>query len=199
MLTGFAARRTKTYGAGTLVSATGIKTSFATSTSASLLTVADFNGTGHTAGVLDLPRTITITLSNTAGAFNATDAILVAGWRGGFAVVESFLPATTAGNATLHGAQAFDTVISIAIPAQGSTGGAFTIGVEHICAPKGDLFQRVKLHADGNLVVQYGEGTGAPTDSIPVIIANQQTEAVAPSRILTGSGQTSVGITLYMT
>lgn len=196
-------KRSKSYAAAALLVANGIKTSFATSVTPTTLVPADFDGTSHAAGVLDLPRTVTITLSNTAGAFNAVDPIVITGRRsGGARVTESLTPATTGGNATLRGVQGFDVIESIFIPAQGSGGGTFTIGVQDICAPWGEKFCAVKLHADGTLNIQYGEApAGAPTppqDAIPVVVLNRDTEHIEPTRVLTAPGKTVVGVTVYL-
>lgn len=191
-----AARRTKTYAAGALVVANGIKTSIASSTSAALYVVADFNGTSHTAGVLDLPRSLTVGRSNAAAQYSVLP-IVITGYRGGELVTESLTPANANGSDTLVGTKLWDRLVSVAIPANAGTGGAYTIGVQDIGSPFGRTFTGIKLHANGNLNVQYGEA--GLTDSIPCLA--DKIEPLAAGRVLTNAGlaaPTSVGLTVYM-
>lgn len=195
------ARRTKSYAAAELQDADGVKTSFATSTDPVALTEADWNGAVlNASATLDLPRTITISRSAAANQYS-TDPIVLTGTRGGRTVTESLVPANDDGNDILRGTQAFDALTSVSIPAQAGTGGAFTIGVQDICAPYGDRFGGVQLHADGTLNVQYGEEASATTDAIPFTVATRDFAEIAASRILTSaalSPATDVGLTLYI-
>lgn len=198
------ARRTVTYASGGLVVANGIKTSFATVAAPVVLTAADLNGalvssvTGHISG---LPRSITITRSNNLGQFS-TSPIVVYGTFGGVDVSETLTPGNVNGNDTLRGVQAFQQITRVEIPTQGGTGGTFTIGVQDIVAPKGDSFGGVELGAAGTLNVQYGEGSGAFTDAIPIATAQVGIPKwIAPTRILTNPGlssPTTVGLTVYL-
>jgi len=194
-----------TYAAGGLVVANGIKTSFATVAAPVTLVPADFNGasvlaggTGHIAG---LPRSLTITRSNSAGQFSTAD-IVITGWFGGKQVGETITPANANGNDTLRTTNAFERIDSIALPAQGGTGGTFTIGVQDIVAPKGTTFCGVELAAAGNINCQYGEGSGSPTDSIPIATAQVGViKPIAPTRIRTDAtltNPTTVGLTVYL-
>jgi hypothetical protein len=192
------ARRTKTYASAAVADADGVKTSFSTSTDPVTLVPANFNGAAIAAGgVLDLPRALSITLSNTANAFSVSPMV-VTGKRGGGTVTESFTPANDDGNVTLYGSQPFDTITSIALPAMGSGSGSITIGVTDICAPAGGTFLGVEVAAAGTLYVQYGEGSGV-TDAIVIpdtLIGFVKT--IAPTRVLTGTGETTVGVTVYL-
>lgn len=193
------ARRTKTYAAAALSDLDGILASFATTTAEASFDASDFDGAAIAAdiGALDLPRTVTITLDNSPGAFS-TDPIVVTGKRGGAVVTEEFEPSTADGNETLFGNQPFDTITSIVFPAQADTDGAFTVGVGDICAPAGGTFQGVELAATGTLHVQYGENAGV-TDAIVVPAALVGfVKTIAPTRILTGTGETTVGVTVYL-
>jgi hypothetical protein len=191
------ARRTKTYASAAVADTDGVKTSFSTSTDPVTLVPANFNGAAiASGGVLDLPRTLSITLSNTANAFSVSPMV-VTGKRGGETVTESFTPANDDGNVTLYGTQPFDTITSIDLPAMGSGSGSITVGVVDICAPAGGTFCGVGLAADGTLYVKYGE-SGSITDAIPVVIATRPFLSLAPTRILTGTGQTTVGVTVYL-
>lgn len=195
------ALRTATYASGALVVANGVKTSFATVAAPVVLVAADFNGANMAAGgfVVSLPRSLTITRSNNAAQFSVAPIVIV-GRRGGKEITETLTPSSADGNDTLRTASAFDSITSIALPTQGGTGGTFTIGVQDICAPQGDKFQGVELAATGNIVVRYGEPVGSPTDSIPIATAQiGWIKPIAPTRILTGPGQTSVGLTVYLT
>jgi len=192
------ALRTKTYAASELLDPDGIKTSFATSTSTVALTTADWNGAVvATGGILDLPRQVTITRSNNAGQFSVSP-IVVTYLRGGVQVVDSIVPGNVNGNDILRTTQPVDVLQSIALPAQGGTGGTFMIGVEDICCPKGQKFCGVELAANGTLNVQYGDASGAQADAIPVVVANRCFYEVAPTRVLTATGKTSVGVTVYL-
>jgi hypothetical protein len=193
------AKRSKTYAAADIADDDGVKTSFATVAAPVTLLPADFNGAAIAAGgVLDLPRTITITRSNSAGQFS-TSPIVITGLRGGSEVTESLTPANNNGNDVLRGAQAFDLVTSIALPTAGGAGGTYKIGVQDICAPSNTQFSGVELAAAGNLIVGYG-GTdlaGWLSDTIPVpAVAIGFAKEIAPKRILTQS--MSVGLTVYL-
>lgn len=196
--------RPVTFASAELAVANAIKTSFATSTSVVTLVPADLNGSGvssSTGHIARLPRSITITRSNNVGQFS-TGAIVITGRYGGKDVTETLTPGNANGNDTLRGTQAFDQILSIAIPAQGGTGGTFTIGVQDIVAHKGDRFSGVELSAAGTLNAQYGEGSGAQTDATPIAAAQAGTiKPVSPTRILTNptlSSPTTVGLTVYV-
>jgi hypothetical protein len=193
------ARRTKTYAAAALSDLDGILASFATTTDETSFDAGDFDGAAISAdtGVLDLPRTVTITLDNSAGAFSTPPFVGTAP-RAGTVVTESFTPNSANGNETLFGNQPFDTLTSIVFPAQADTDGAFTVGVGDICAPAGGTFCGVELAATGTLHVQYGESSGV-TDAIVVPAALVgYVKQIAPTRILTGTGETTVGVTVYL-
>jgi hypothetical protein len=197
------ARRTKTYASGALIDTDGVLESVATSATAQDIDGEDLDGAAlGDDGYLDLPRTLTVTLSSSAGSYS-TDPIVVRGKRGAEDVVAEFEPPTADGDVTLRHPQAFDRVISIHIPEQVDTSGAITVGVENICAPAGDRFAGVELAATGNLHVQYGEQDGSHTDVIAVPAALVgYVKMIAPSRIITNpaaSSPTAVGITLYLT
>lgn len=195
-----AARRSKSYAVAAVVDDDGVKTSFATSTSPVVLTVADFNGAAITAaGVLDLSRSITFTRSNNANQFSV-DPIVIVGWRGGLKVTYSLVPPNDDGNDTLRVTQAWDRLETISFPPQGGAGGTYKIGVQDICAPAGDTFCAVELVANGTLNVQYGENS-ATTDAIPVVVAVKSEYRITPTRILTSSAlsaPTSVGLTVFL-
>jgi hypothetical protein len=192
------ARRTKTYAAAALSDLDGILASFATTTDEVTFDASDFDGAAIAAltGVLDLPRTVTITLDNSAGAFS-TDPIVVTGKRGGAVVTESFTPSTANGNETLFGNQPFDTLTSIVFPAQEDTDGAFTVGVGDICAPAGGTFCGVELAATGTLHIQYGEPGVTDAIVVPAALVGY-IKPIAPARVLTGTGETTVGVTVYL-
>lgn len=193
------AKRTKTYAAADVADADGVKTSFATVASPVALTVADWNGAAITAaGLLDLPRSITITRTSAANQYSV-DPIVLTGLRNGVTVTESLTPANDDGNDVLRGTQAFDFLTAIDIPTQAGTGGAFTIGVQDICAPGNGTFAAVELAAAGNLIVGYGGNdlSGWTQDTIPVpAVAIGFAKYIAPRRILTQS--MSVGLTVYL-
>lgn len=198
------AKRTRTYAAADVVDADGVKTSFATVTTVAELTVADWNGAAISAsGLLDLPRTITIARSSAANQYSV-DPIVLTGLRGGMTVTEALVPGNDDGNDIIRGTQAFDFLTGISIPAQAGTGGAFTIGVQDICAPANAIFVGVELAAAGTLNVGYGGHDSAVgnTDAIPVAAGQVGVpKPIQPRRILTSSAlaaPTSVGLTLYI-
>jgi hypothetical protein len=200
-----AASMTATVASGSMTDPDGIKTSFATSTSAVVLTFADWNGVAISAvdGRITVPgkglgRTVTITRSNNANQFSVVP-FTIEGVRGGRPLSVSLTPANINGNDILQTEESFDYVTRILIPIQGGTGGTFTIGVQDICAPAGARFSGVEVAAAGTLYMQYGEGFGCPTDALPIATAQVGVvKPVAPSRILTGTGETTVGVTLYL-
>lgn len=199
------ARRSITYAAAAVVDPDGVKTTFATVADPVALDSTDWNGAilGSGETVLDLPRTITITLSNDADQFS-TDDIVITGTRNGAVVTETLNAANDDGNVTLRGVQPFDTLTGIDLPAMGGTGGSITIGVQDICAPYGDVFHGVEAHATGTLNLGYG-GTdleSANTDAL-TIEASQIgfVKPVKPNRILTSAAlavPTTVSLTVYL-
>jgi len=198
----YCASRTKSYAAAEVADADGVKTSFATVQAPVVLVVADWNGAAITAaGLLDLPRTITITRSNNANQFSVAPIVLT-GLRSGATVTESLTPATDDGNDILRGTQAFDFLTQIDIPTQGGTGGSFLIGVQDICAPGNGTFFGVELAAVGTLNVGYGGNDLAVgnTDAIPIVTAGA-IKPINPRRILTSAAlaaPTTVGLTVYI-
>ncbi len=192
-------KRSRTYAAADVADADGVKTSFATVAAPVALTVTDWNGAAITAaGLLDLPRTITITRGNNANQYSV-DPIVITGLRGGVTVTESLTPANDDGNDILRGTQAFDFVTGIALPTQGGTGGTFLIGVQDICAPANGVFCGVEVPATGTLTVGYGGNDvgGWTSDSIPVPATFAGfTKRIAPRRILTQS--MIIGVTVYL-
>lgn len=196
------ARRTKSYAAAELNVATGVLTSVATLTTAQSLTDGDFDGASIlSGGVLDLPRSLTVTLSNTTGAFT-TDPIVVTGRRGGTVTSANFTPSDADGNETLVNAQAFDVVSTVDIPAQVLTTATIQVGVRDICSPSQSRFSGAELAAAGTLNVKYSEESAGPTDAIPVGSGAVGIEKrVAPTRVLTDPGlaaPTTVGLTVYI-
>lgn len=99
-------------------------TSTATSASASTPTP-----TNTTVGTSMIPRSVTVTRSSSTGAYT-TSVITIVGKRRGVTVTLTFTPGTADGGDTIQSNEddGLDTITSIAIPAQVSTAGAFTIG-----------------------------------------------------------------------
>lgn len=193
------ARRTQSFLAAELHDTAAVKTSAATTTSIVTVLPAAMNGAGmlDAVGRFYLPRAVLITMSASSGSYS-TNPIVITGKRGPNTITESLTPANANGGATLTTYAIFDQLISVVFPAQVNGSGAFTIGLGDIGAPFGSTFTAVKLHADGDLVVSYGENylDNAPTDLIPCLAQNR--EPIAPNRILTDPGSTAVGLTLYL-
>lgn len=190
------ASRTKTYASSALNDTDGVKPAFATTTTVQTFTTGVMTGAAISSGVLDLPRSLTVTLSNTTGAFT-TDPIVVTGVRGGTAVTASFTPADANGNATLANAQPFDRVSTITVPAQVLTTATIEVGVRDVCAPVGSKFCGVEVAAAGTLHMQYGDGGATDAIAIPAALVGYRKE-IAPTRVLTSGSQTTVGITVYV-
>lgn len=188
-----AASRSKTYSAAATNDTTGVKAATATLTTASVLTTGDF--VAAVATLIDLPRTIVVTRSSSAAAYT-TSGITVSGYRGGKLVDDILTPLNANGNDSIRGKIGFDKLVSISVPAQVSTAGSFTFGLGDICSPVGSPFCAVELTTAGTAYVQYGENVGAPTDAIPLPAADPRN--IAPTRVLTGSSGTTVGLTVYV-
>ncbi len=193
------ASRTVSIASGSLADDDGIKTSFATATSETVLLPVNLNGAVVSSGkIVGLPRVLTITRSNNAGQFS-TAPIVVNYKRGGAVLSESLVPANANGNDLVATIAAIDEIVSIVIPAQGGTGGTFLIGVRDICAYAGDAFIGVEVAAAGTLYVQYGENAQASSDAIVIPTALVgYVKPIGPTRIQTGAGKTSVGVTVYL-
>jgi hypothetical protein len=194
------AKRSKSYTAAEVVLANGVKTSFATVAAPVALTTADWNGAGiGAAGLLDLPRTITITRSNNASQFSVSPIVLT-GVRGGTVVTESITPGSANGNDTLRGTQAFDFLTNIDLPTQGGTGGTFTIGLGDICAPQNGMFCGFEAPvAAGNVGIAYSGNDSAVvlTDVIPIpAVAIGFMKELTFRRIV--SATTTAAVTVYL-
>ena len=193
------AYRTKTFSAAQLEVTDALKAATATAVATSAFTSGDL-----VVSTLDLPRSTTLTRSLSTGSYTL-DPYTITGRRGGSVATELITPATADGGDTLSGLVIFDGITTIDVPGQVNTSGAHSFGVQDIGAPKGDAFSGIELHADGDLSVQYGEGSGAPTDVIPVLIANRAYYEIAPTRIVTkgastggATGDTTVATTVYL-
>ncbi len=191
------AKRTKTYASADLLDADGIKTSIATVAAPVTYVVANFNGAAIATGVLDLPRSVSVTTSASVGSYAIASPIVVTGKRGGETVTENLALTATGGNETIYGTQAFDSIASIAIPAQANTSGAFTFGVADICAPAGDTFSAIKCDTAVTLYVKYGEASSAKADATAVLAKTP--EFIRPTRVQTTTGKTSgAAVTVYL-
>lgn len=195
------ASRTVTVASGAVQDDDGIKTSYATVASPVTVVPADFNGavvSAVTGQITGLARVVTITRSNNSGQFSVSPIILTY-IRGGQQLTESLTPATANGNDVLAFTAAVEKIVSIAFPAQGGTGGTFKIGVRDICAPSGDTFIGVEVAAAGTLYVQYGESASSATDAIVIPAALVgYIKPIGPTRILTDTTKTTVGVTVYL-
>lgn len=192
------ARVTHTFASADLSDVDGVKTTAATIASETTYLPAVMNGAGiNTSGVLlKTARTVTVTLSSNSGSYS-TSAIVITGKYGGETVTSSLTPSDADGGETLYGDQPFDTISSIVIPAQVNTGGAFEFGVGDICAPKGDRFTALRCDTAITVHLQYGEGSANKVTDSHAIGADSL-DPIAPSRVLTGTGETSgAAVTLY--
>lgn len=174
--------RTKTYASAALNDTDGVKTSAATLTSPVEFDAEDLvNG-----GVLDFPRTITVTSGANTGAYAVVDPIVVTGLYGGQVVTQELQLTAANGNETIFGDQPFDHVTSIEVPAQADTDGTLQFGVGDICAPAGDKFTAVQVDTAVTVHLRFD---GALTDAIA--LAAKTKLDVAFTRVGTGTGETS--------
>lgn len=192
------ARRTVTLTAAEMEDTDGVRASLATSVGTITMLPADFvsaNMDTTTGAFLKLPRSVTITLSSSAGSYT-TDDIVITGKRGTSTVTETLTPTTANGGETLRGTQIFDSITSIAIPAQVNTSGAWTVGFQDVAAPVGMQFVGIRMNAaSGTLNLGYG----SLTDAVPGV--QNYVEPIAFERVLTSSAlssPTTVGVTLYL-
>lgn len=196
------AGRTVTYASGAVQDDDAIKTSFATSTSASQVLPAAFNGglaSTSTGLITGLPRVVTITRGNNASQYSVSPIVMTY-MAGGQILTESVTPDNINGNDVLVFTAAVERIISFDIPAQAGTSGSFKIGVRDVCANYGDTFIGVEVAAAGTLYVQYGNGSVTSTDGIVIPAALVgYIKPIAPTRILTDPGsKTTVGFTVYL-
>ena len=192
------ARRTYTFASADLNDVDGVKTSAATIASETTYLPAVMDGAGiNTSGVLlKTARTVTATLSGSVGSYS-TDPIVITGKYGGETVTDELTPSDADGGETLFGDQPFDILTSIVIPAQVDTSGAISFGVGDICARKGDAFCGVRCDTAITVHVQYDEGDSSDTDAHE--LGQYDYDAIAPNRVLTGTGETSsADVTVYL-
>lgn len=125
------ARRVKVYTTSP-TDADGLKLSVATSLTAVTYSAATLDGALANPGpaAIDLPMNVSVTTTTDAATYNTTDPIVVTGTNFyGEVITESLLLTEAGGNETIVGTKGFATVVSIAVPAQLTTDGAFTFGV----------------------------------------------------------------------
>jgi hypothetical protein len=195
--------RTITFVAATLVDLDAVKTSVATAATPITYSGAGFNGAlGAGPITLDPPRYISVTNTSAVGTYKygASYPIVITGTRCGVAVTESLLLTTANGNETIVGDQPFDTLVSIAIPAQNDTSGAWTFGVHGLAcratggeSPQIHPYRRIKANVSGgNAKIGFG---GSYTDILPLVVGS--VEEVLVSRVYGTSDTTVGGLTVY--
>lgn len=188
--------RTASFTAGDLCPDALILGSTATDTVAATFTDGDL----LVSILTPLPRVVTITRSLSTGAYS-TDAITVTNKDGTIASVSQ--PNADGGD-VLRTSILLDNIKTIAFPAQVSTAGAYTVGVDDIGAPRGETLQGVWVQADSPLRVQYGEpsasgGLAGPQDVIPFSSSFPQ-HKITPTRVVTNTAAvsaTTVACTVY--
>ncbi len=175
----------------------GIKVALTTVAAPQVYTGAALDGAviDTASGRLDLARTATVSSDASAGAF-ALDDIVFTGTRKGAIVTDTLTLTQINGNETIFGTQAFDTITQIDVAAMADTDGELSFGVGDICAPDSDDFKAVKLHAAANLFVQFDEGAGTRSDTIPML--DKIVEQLRFNRVLTGAAETATGLTVYL-
>lgn len=196
--------RTKAFATGDLVAATAIKTSIATVAAITTYSGAALNGAAVTANVAAPAHGFaaypTATATNSPGSYVNNSTIQFVGTYRGEAVTRTATCTSTAGNGTFTADGPVDTVTSITVAAQTNTSGAWTFGFIDMVATSRSLssprkmFKKLVGAATGNIVVGYGVGSGAVTDTIPTT-AGQVHEDCTPDRI--ASASTTAGFTGY--
>lgn len=175
-----------------MTDADGIVTAHATLTTAESLTAGDLNGAVVlTGGALAPARSLTITRSLATGAYT-TEPIVVTGRRGGNTQTYTYTPADADGGDTAHSGVLFDALTTIAIPAQATTGGSYTIGSRDLGAPYGSKFCAVKLLAAGLVTAVYDEGNTL----LDMLDADTTLLEIAPTRI--AGEDVTVGLTVFL-
>lgn len=165
--------------ASSVLDATAIKTSIATSASAVTYTGNALNGSDVDAEYVAKPAPSGLTnvaqypiavASNSAGSYVASSKITFTGTYGGRAVVRTATVVGTGGNATFIADGPMNTVTSITVAAQANTSGAWTFGWNDIaCKQVGgadEPFRIIRPTSTGNLVVTCGSGDDATIDLI---------------------------------
>ena len=175
--------------ASAITVAAGIKTSFPTS--ASPQTFTTFNGSLSSSGAVSLPfgQRVTITSTSSSGSYT-TNAITVTGTYNSVAQTDTVTPLTANGNESLKTTKPFDTVTSVALPAQVNTSGAWTIGVDDLVPVQ--PFRRFYVGAAGNVVVKFQDST---TDTVSIAGAPWMEDIIAPE--IVGSGTTAFPLRVY--
>lgn len=195
----YSSPRTITLATAALVDVDALKASIATTASPITYSVATLDGAMANPGpaVLDPPRYVTITTGSAVGSYHVTDPHVVTGTRGGETVTEELQLTATGGGETIQGAQPFDTVVSIACPAQHDTSGAWSFGVSGVatrCDRQGHEipYRAVRVGATaGDVKVGY---CGGYTDVL-TLPANTR-EDLLISRLF-GASTTATPITLF--
>jgi len=151
------ASRTYSFAAGTITSSNGVLPARATVAAPETVTVGDFTGASITVGVLTPPRSLTITRALATGSYT-TDPVVFTGRRGGAAQTYSYTPADADGGDTAHSTVLFDSLSTIAFPAQVNTGGSWTVGTRDVGASSGDKFIGFKLPVAEIVTIAFDEG-----------------------------------------
>ncbi len=199
-----ASKSSHSFAVAELFDVDGIKTAFATSTSASQVLPAAMTGAAMVSGTgrfaKSVARTVTLTLAAQVGAY-ATDPITLTYKRNGTTYTAAVTPPDADGGVTLRFADASgrivlaDELVSVDFPEQDDTDGSFQLGVEDIGPKGGDRWHACELHAAGNLTVEY---PGGHQDTIP--LGANALRVIGPERIVTNQSHatpTNVGVTGY--
>jgi hypothetical protein len=205
----FGAIRTFTVAAGAIADADGLKTSIATSADAVTYSgtpaaAGDFNG-ALAAKFLkgQMPaRTVSITAASATGSYS-TNPVVVTGTRNGVEVTESLTPTNANGGWTVRGRQPFDAgaALSFAFPAQVDANGHWTIGLEDMYAPAGQVFRTIDVSDAGNLQLEFPvkDTDGVYVLDLVPVLAGQHRKYMAQAIRSTdnaGANPTTAGFTV---
>lgn len=181
---------TKTF-ATALLDVDAIVTTLATVASPTVVSGAGLNGAMGATSIAPFSRTLSVTTTAFASTYNTTDPIVVTGLDlDGNTITQNLLLTAAGGNQTIQGTKLFSSVVSIAIPAQLTTSGAFTFGVRDVGTV---ACRQLRANAAGNIKVKYSNGS---LDTL--LFAAGEKMDVRPVLIYGDGDTTVVGITILV-
>jgi hypothetical protein len=164
--------------ASTVLAASAIKTSIATSASGAIYAGAALNGATVTAGVSTPAPSglvgvaqypIAVAASN-AGSYVVNSTVIFSGTRDGKTATSTATVTSADGNLTYVGNNPLDTCTGITVGAQANTSGAWTFGYTDVACPRrggcDEPFRMLRPTSTGNVVIVDGSGRSV---TVPVV------------------------------
>jgi hypothetical protein len=186
--------------ASTVSDTTAIKTSIQTAVTAQTYSGAALNGsdvatgtaTPAPSGLTNVAQYPTVTCSNNAGVFTLNSAVTFTGTYGGKTVIRTATITSTAGNGTYVADGPVNTVTSVTVAAQATTGGTISLGWNDVACPERgscqEPFRLLRPTSTGNCVVVCASQDAA---TIPLVSGGPD-EIVGITRIKFSDGGTTV-------